>query len=262
MDAREVLQTVRARGGLSQAELARMSGIAPSTVSRIERGELDPTWSVMNRMLQSAGYQATGGLSSSGDVNAVAAARAVLGELGDSVGNDRVRSWIDRWKRARFIDETGYVRNVEKIGVQAGNASRLFDRPNPKLSVVYERSWQNIVQSLQKSGVGYAVSGITATSRTRVRDGAAWPMIYVDSIPAALAAAGLREQLTSGPRVTLMRFDDVSATGTVVDEGFTFASPGQALVDSYAGPGRMADQADAVAARWQANLADSRVRTS
>lgn len=256
MEAREVLQAVRARGGLSQAELARMASVAPSTVSRVERGELDPTWSVMNKLLQSAGYESTGELSSSGDVNAVAAARAVLGELGDSARNDRVRAWVDRWTRARFIDETGYVRNVEKIGVQAGNASRIFDRPNPKLSVVYERSWQDIVKSLQKSGIRYAVSGITATSPTRVSDGAAWPLIYVDSIPVALAAAGLREQLTSGPRITLMGFDDLSATGTVVDEGLTFASPGQALIDSYAGPGRMADQADAVAARWQASMAD------
>ena len=255
MEAREVLQSVRARGGLSQADLARMAGIAPSTVSRIERGELEPTWPVMNRLLESAGYRPTGGLTSTGDVNAVAAARAVLGELADATSNERVRSWVDRWTRARFVDENGRARDVEKIGVQAGIASRLFDRPNPKLSVVYDRSWQDIVSCLQKSGVRYAVSGITATSQTRVRDGAAWPLIYVDSISAAVASAGLQEQTTPGPRVTLISFDDVAATGTVEEDGFTFVSPGQALIDSYAGPGRMADQADAAASRWQASLA-------
>ena len=150
MEARDVLQSVRARGGLSQADLARMAGIAPSTVSRIERGELEPTWSVMNRLLESAGYRPAGGLVSTGDVNAVAAARAVLGELADATRNDGVRSWIDRWTRARFVDENGRARDVEKIGVQAGIASRLFDRSNPKLSVVYDRSWRDIVTSLQR----------------------------------------------------------------------------------------------------------------
>lgn len=35
------------------------------------------------------------------------------------------------------------------------------------------------------------------------------------------------------------------------DGGYTFVSPGRALIDSYVGPGRMADLADAAASRWQ-----------
>lgn len=255
MEASELVRSVRTRGGLSQVDLAKMAGVASSTVSRIERGELEPTWAVMNRLFESAGYLPSGGLTSRGDVSAVAAARAALGEAVAFPADDRVRAWTDRWKRARFVDEDGRARDVEKVGVQAGIAARVFDRPNPKVSVVYDRTWQDIAAALKSSGVRYAVSGITATSPTRVRDGAAWPLIYVDSIPAAMTSAGLREQTTSGPRVTLLGFDDVSATGTVDDGGFTFVSPGQALIDSYAGPGRMADLADAAASRWQSRSA-------
>ncbi len=253
MEANEILRTVRSRGGLTQSEFARMAAIAPSTVSRIERGELEPTWAVMNRLLGAVGYQPISGITSTGDLNAVAAARSVLGE---SIGveRDAVRSWIDRWKRARFVDENGNALEVEKVGVQAGNASRVFDRPNARRSVVYDKAWQDVAAAFDKGGIKYAVTGITATSPTRVTDGAAWPLMYVDSIDAAIAAASLTEQKTAGPRITLLDFDDIASSGTVQDGGFTFVSPAQALIDSYAGPGRMADQADAVAARWQASL--------
>ena len=67
-----------------------------TTVSRIERGELEPTWSLMNRLLASAGYQAKNSLVSRGDVSAVVAARVALGELPDFSLNERARSWIER----------------------------------------------------------------------------------------------------------------------------------------------------------------------
>lgn len=252
MEASAMIQSVRSNGGLSQADLARMAGVAASTVGRIERAELEPTWSVMNRLLTSAGYRPADGLDPAGDVSAVAAARATLGELLLRDLDDRARAWVERWTRANFVDRAGRAINVEKVGVQAGNASRLFSRPNPRLSVVYDRPWQAVAADLRASGVSYAVSGITATSPTRVEDGASWPLIYVDSLTRAVAAANLREQRTAGPRITLMVFDDVAATGTVDDRGVAFVSDGQALIDSYAGPGRMADQADSVAARWQA----------
>lgn len=251
MEAKELVRTIRTRGGLTRTDLARMAGVAASTVSRIERGELEPTWSVMNKLLESAGYRPTATLCSRGDVSAVVAAREALGETVDGSSSASVRDWTDRWKRAGLIDGNGRARRVEKLGIQAGIASRIFDRPNPRMSVIYDRTWQEVAAAFSKAGLRYAVSGITATSPTKAQDGAAWPLIYVDSVPGAVAAAGLTEQTGSGPRITLLGLDDVAANGTCEDEGYTFVSPGQALIDSYAGPGRMADLADAAASRWQ-----------
>lgn len=255
MDAGGVIRSVRVRGGLSQADLARLAGVAASTVSRIERGELEPTWALVNRLLESTGYRPASGLASTGDLNAVAAARIALGDLDPSATTEPVSLWLERWKRARFIDADGRARDVEKVGTQAGIAARLFDRKNSRLSVVYDRPWQEVVSDFRNAGLGYAVSGITATSPSRIADGAAWPLIYVESISNAVAAADLREQTTAGPRITIMEFDDVSATGTVDEGGYTFVSSGQALIDSYSGPGRMPDQADSVASKWQSALA-------
>lgn len=58
-NAAEAIRTARARAGISQAALARRAGIAQSTISRIESGELDPTWSVIQRSLTATGWKAT-----------------------------------------------------------------------------------------------------------------------------------------------------------------------------------------------------------
>lgn len=36
------LRAARERAGLTQAELARRAGVAPNTVARLERGEMEP----------------------------------------------------------------------------------------------------------------------------------------------------------------------------------------------------------------------------
>ena len=255
MEAKEMLRAMRSAGGLSQTALAKMANVAPSTVSRIERGDIDPTWSVMSRLMESSGYQSQSVLKSSGDIDAVVAARTVLGEYVLADASEAVRAWIDRWTRAGFVDAFSGVPNVEKVCLQAGIAARLFSRKNDEISLVYDRSWQTIVTSLKENGVKYAVTGIAATSPTRVDDGAAWPIIYVENLNTAVEASGMTEQVTLGPSVSFIEFDSVSGSGLVDDNGFMFVSPAQALVDSYAGPGRMPDQADAVAASWQDQLA-------
>lgn len=52
-----LLRRARQHAGISQAELARRSGIAQSTISRIESEGLDPTWSTMHSLLGAAGWQ-------------------------------------------------------------------------------------------------------------------------------------------------------------------------------------------------------------
>ena len=254
MEASETVRYIRARSGLSQLELSKLAGVAASTISRIERNELDPTWTTMNRIFDAVGCRPAAELVSDGDLSAIAAARKVLGELPGLELTARSEEWIRRWRRAQFVDHSGFVRKVEKVAVQAGIASRIFDRPIEQVAVIYDRPWQSIVADLHSGGIDYAVTGITATSPTRNRDGAAWPFIYVDDVTKAQNVAALRLAQVGEPRVTLLAFDGVSSAETVVDDGITWVSPGQALIDSYAGPGRMPDQADVAASRWQSEL--------
>jgi transcriptional regulator with XRE-family HTH domain len=54
---RELLAAARTRAGLSAAALARRAGVATTTVVRIERGDMEPTFSIMDRLLSAAGEQ-------------------------------------------------------------------------------------------------------------------------------------------------------------------------------------------------------------
>lgn len=76
MDAATIVKRVRALSGITRKELAELADLSPSTVGRIERGEVDPTWGTLSRILSATGYQISGGtIVSAGDTSAVAAAR-------------------------------------------------------------------------------------------------------------------------------------------------------------------------------------------
>ena len=253
MDAKDTVMQLRMTAGLNRGQLARLSGVAASTISRIELGTLEPTWATMNKVLMCAGYKTTGALDSAGDRDAVHAARFALGELTNTVLTDGALEWLRRWERAGFTRGNQAV-SVKPLALAAGIASGIFERPNRRISVVYDVPWQKLAAALSQAGFSYAVTGITATEPTRATDGAWWPLIYLDRLSAAVAELNLSPAPHGQPRITLFEFDDVSRAETVTSDGFTWASPAQALIDSYGGPGRMADQADAVSERWQRSL--------
>jgi transcriptional regulator with XRE-family HTH domain len=51
----QALASIRSRVGLSQRALARLANVPPSTVSRIERGEVDPSIGMLIRLAEAAG---------------------------------------------------------------------------------------------------------------------------------------------------------------------------------------------------------------
>jgi predicted nucleotidyltransferase/DNA-binding XRE family transcriptional regulator len=55
VDAASLVKTARERAHMSARELAAESGVSPSTVTRIERGELNPTLAMLERLLEASG---------------------------------------------------------------------------------------------------------------------------------------------------------------------------------------------------------------
>lgn len=55
MNAAIALKQARIRARLSQAALSRRSGVSQPTISRIERGAVDPGWHLMTSLLSAAG---------------------------------------------------------------------------------------------------------------------------------------------------------------------------------------------------------------
>jgi transcriptional regulator with XRE-family HTH domain len=47
----------RRRAGISQRELAKRAGVSPSTVTRIERGRMEPTFDLLTRLVEACGQE-------------------------------------------------------------------------------------------------------------------------------------------------------------------------------------------------------------
>lgn len=56
-DPARLLRAARERAGLSQRALAELARVSASTVTRIERGEMDPTIGMLRRLLAAAGVE-------------------------------------------------------------------------------------------------------------------------------------------------------------------------------------------------------------
>jgi transcriptional regulator with XRE-family HTH domain len=56
MQSARLLRWARLHTGQSQAQLSEKTGIAQSTISRIEAGQFDPHFSVIRRLLRACGY--------------------------------------------------------------------------------------------------------------------------------------------------------------------------------------------------------------
>ena len=52
-----ICREARRRGGISQRELAQRAGVSPSTVTRIERGRMEPTFDLLTRLVDACGQE-------------------------------------------------------------------------------------------------------------------------------------------------------------------------------------------------------------
>ena len=52
-----ICREARSRAGISQRELAQRAGVSPSTVTRIERGRMEPTFDLLTRLVEACGQE-------------------------------------------------------------------------------------------------------------------------------------------------------------------------------------------------------------
>ena len=55
MDPAELIQTIRRRQGLTQADLARRAGTSQPVISAYEHGRRDPTYETLRKLVEAAG---------------------------------------------------------------------------------------------------------------------------------------------------------------------------------------------------------------
>jgi len=94
VDAGLLVRSARQRAHMSARDLATASGVSPSTVTRIERGEINPTVAMLERLLDASGSELIVSVHPRRDRPTVAAVREhrdLISEIVASFGASNVR---------------------------------------------------------------------------------------------------------------------------------------------------------------------------
>lgn len=253
MDASTTVTTVRELSGVTRAQLAQMAGVAPSTLGRIERGEIDPSWSSMMAIMEAAGFRYDNRLKSLQNLSAITAARIAITGTRRTLPNDpAAQKWFERWTRAGLVaNGRATPGNVSTLALIAANANKIVDRPGAR-SFAYTRPWQDIASEIADLGTNWATTGINAANGGHRDATDEWPVFYLENVDVSATATGLIEAAEGQRRVTLLPYSALVDAGSHIDDaGFRWADPVHALIDAYATPGRSADRADAISPKFE-----------
>ena len=129
MDLAERISTLRRLNGLSARQLAALVDVAPTTVTRIEAGEVSPSFDLAQEILTVLG--APIGFTGLVDMAAIAAARLALDPALAVAVTPEVDAWRERWARIGLIEPSGRVVSGKEADLlfRAGRAARLTRRP-------------------------------------------------------------------------------------------------------------------------------------
>ncbi|MGH8827850.1 MAG: helix-turn-helix transcriptional regulator [Jiangellaceae bacterium] len=245
MDLAELISTLRRVNGLSARQLAALVDVAPTTVTRIEAGAVSPSFDLAQEILTVLGEPI--GFTGVVDTAAIAAARLALDPALGIAATLEVRMWWQRWARLGLVDVSGRAVPGKEPDLlfRAGRAARLTRRPG---AVDFQPgpTARDVAEALGEAGIEYAVTGDTGANVYRSSAAEAWPVLYVEDVTRAAAAAGLarKEPDSFGMRVTLIPFDGVSELSRTTIDGIAVAARDQVILDAYGGIDRMPEQAD------------------
>ncbi|MDR0960876.1 MAG: helix-turn-helix domain-containing protein [Propionibacteriaceae bacterium] len=251
IDCGKLLGQARRRAQLTRTELAALANVSLSVVSRTEAGLTTPAADTFIEMLNAAGFILKGNcLERWSCPSAGWAARWLLGDL--EAKPPQADEWTERWERIDIIRD-GKVLDVDSLLFRAGRSAVLGSRPGA-VSGRCERLAPHLASSLAGAGIDYVVTGDQALEEYGTEIIPRWPVLYVEDVIAAAGVLGITP-LFPGQNgralVTLIPFDGYSEQGSSLDPGgMKVVNPFQALVDGYAGYGRMMEQAQELVKGW------------
>lgn len=262
MEAFAILVQIRDHLGITRADLARFARLSPSTIGRIEKGTLDPTWGTLTRVLESTGFRLHGeGIEPICDPSVAAAARIALDYVLHRARGDPpplplpvpdvqepVQVWLDRWQRVGWLTKGSLTLGLCYIARTAAVVSDHARRDAPCVQIGDARRWRELALRIDEAGVEYAVSDLPAALELPSVSLTTQPRIYVHD-PATVATLLREEESSAGNGVLL-----VGAVGAELDQavdGFAlrFTSLGQAIMDGFAGTEHESRRAELVL-RW------------
>lgn len=246
----EELAPYRRASDFTARRLATFAGVAPSTVTRIEKGDMQPSFDVARELLVLVGSPLMSAPSNVIDALAVAK-HLVEGPIGPV--SDGMREWITRWRRGGLIDSDERVPNLaarDELLRRTAVASRVSQRFG--LRSVPRRSWQEAMDALETAGIDCVLSGSPAANIWVSTAPDAEAVVYVSDIDAAQEVLWGVGPAEDSHDLYLLPFDGVSEVNRTDINGVSVASLTQIVVDCLGLPGRQPAQAEAILDNWEA----------
>jgi len=215
VEASGVIAQVRSARQLTMNALADVSGVPVSTISRIESGEVEPTWAMMSRLAAAAGFRLEPTLT---EVTTDEPLAGILRRL-DKTPPD---------ERERIVRRFPAVARLAQLARRPG--ARRVALPVPLGEVVI---------SLVRQGQSPVVSSLEAFLRDASQTRSFTPVVYVDD---PVAVAGISDAAPTSPTIMFLlpTTNNVRSWSGDVD-GVRMMSREWALLDSLASPGRQPD---------------------
>jgi transcriptional regulator with XRE-family HTH domain len=244
----EELAPHRRASDFTARRLAAFAGVAPSTVTRIEKGQMQPTFDVARELLTLVGSPMLS--ASTESIDAIAVARQAVDGAVRQLSGGR-GEWLTRWQRGGLIDSDGRLRDRpsrDELLRRTARVARVAQRRGVRS--IPKRSWQKAIAALESADIDYALSGSPAANQWVSSAPDADAVLYVSDVDAAeelLWGLGAGEDAHS---VFLLPCDGVSEADRQNIEGLWLASLTQIVVDCLGLPGRQPAQAEAILDNW------------
>lgn len=244
MDIKERIGSMRRVNDLSARQLAALAGVAPSTITRIESGAIQPSFNLAAELLTILGEPLVAAMTA--DSDAILAARRALDPRFPVEATAGSEQWAERWSRIGIVTTAGRVSPGREADLlfRAGRVARLSRRDG---CVDFQPSgdWVDVAETLADSDIQWALTGDAAANYYKPSAGDGWPVFYVSDVKRAAETARLVRRTESvGRRITLVPFDGICEIARVEDNGLWVADQAQVAIDCYGGIGRMREQAD------------------
>lgn len=223
MPATQLVRRMRLLRQLTKSDFADVVGVAPSTIGRIESGQLDPTFGTLQKIAAGAGYRLDGSLVDLGDDEPFARA-------------------LDRIEAADGEERTKLIMRLDRVAPLAPVAKRQGTR-----FFSMDGSMRAFLDTLQKQGQLPVVSSLEAVAGDLSERRSFIPVVYVER-PEDLR--DLPPRSPSAPvNVAVLPTTQNVRRFTREDAGFDMVTPAWGMLDALASPGRQSDAAKAYLGR-------------
>lgn len=217
MSAASIVTRMRLKRELSKTAFAQLVGVPASTITRIEAGIVDPTYSMLQKIASGAGFTLSGTLADVGSDAPYAAA-------------------VERIQNASSVERRRLVKKL----AQTATLAPATKRPGVRIFAL-DRPIGDFVRYLEERGANPAVSSLEAVAEDMTSTHSFTPVVYVER-PEDLDDLPLMSPTARSSVIVLPITENVRRFTRWVD-GTAMLVPEWGMLDALASPGRQADVA-------------------